>query len=138
MLAELLEEQAPVMCQRIWELLPVEQEVMHGMYSGAEVFFLLEGGQAAPVENACYLPLPGEVLYFSDAGENVTSRKKATAEICIVYGRGTVLRGPEGVPANAELFARIPGDWMYDWTEFAEACRGVRRQGPQRLRIERA
>lgn len=49
----------------------------------------------------------------------------------------TVLRGPEGVPKHASLFARIPGDWKHDWTRFAKACRRVRWEGPQLLRIER-
>jgi hypothetical protein len=25
-----------------------------------------------------------------------------------------------GVPAPGSLFARIPGDWKYDWTAFAD------------------
>jgi hypothetical protein len=48
-----------------------------------------------------------------------------------------VLRGPEGVPTHASLFARIPGDWKYDWVDFAKACRRARWEGPQTLRIER-
>jgi hypothetical protein len=41
------------------------------------------------------------------------------------------------VPTHASLFARIPGDWKYDWIPFAKACRRVRWEGPQLLRIER-
>jgi len=41
------------------------------------------------------------------------------------------------VPTYCCLFARIPGDWKYDWTDFAMACRRARREGPQALRIER-
>jgi len=39
--------------------------------------------------------------------------------------------------AYASLFARIPGDWKHDWLTFAQACRRVRWEGPQLLRIER-
>ena len=35
-------------------------------------------------------------------------------------------------------FGRVPGDWKYDWQEFARECRKARWEGPQVLRIERA
>ncbi|MBI3471483.1 MAG: DUF3830 family protein [Candidatus Solibacter usitatus] len=136
--AELLDEEAPEVCRMVWDLLPVEHSVIHGMYSGQEVFLLLDNPQPAPPENLTQLPLPGEILYFYDPGGNVTSARKPGGEICIVYGRGVTLRGPEGAPTYCSLFARIPGDWKYDWTAFAQACRRARWEGPQRLRIERA
>jgi len=137
-LAEVLDDEAPGVCQLVWEILPVETKVIHGMYSGAEVFALLDNPKAAPPENLCQLPLPGELLYFRDGSSNVANSKKPIAEIVLVYGRGVVLRGPEGVPTHASLFARIPGDWKLDWVEFAKACRRVRWEGPSILRIERA
>jgi hypothetical protein len=136
-LAEMLDDEAPQVCQHVWERLPVESKVIHGMYSGAEVFALLPNPAPAPPENLCQLPLPGELLYFFDGSSNVANSKKPVAEICVVYGRGVVLRGPEGVPTHCSLFARIPGDWKYDWTPFAQACRRARWEGPQVLRIER-
>lgn len=135
--AEMLDDEAPGVCQLVWELLPMEQKAVHGMYSGAEVLALLEEPKAAPAENLTQFPLPGEILYFYDSGGNVTGGKKPVAEICIVYGRGVTLRGPEGVPTYASLFARIPGDWKYAWVSFAQACRRARWEGPQQLRIER-
>jgi hypothetical protein len=136
-LAELLDDEAPNVAKLVWDVLSIETKVIHGMYSGAEVFALLDDPKPAPPENQAQLPLPGELLYFYDASGNVTSARKAVAEICIVYGRGVVLRGPEGVPTHASLFARIPGDWKYDWVDFAKACRRARWEGPQTLRIER-
>ena len=135
--AELLEDEAPQVCQLVWELLPVESKSIHGQFSGAEVFVLLDNPKPAPNENMTQLPLPGEILYFFDPGGSVTSGKRQAAEICIIYNRGVVLRGPEGVPTYASLFARIPGDWKYDWQAFAKACRNIRQEGTQRLRIER-
>ncbi len=135
--AEMLDDDAPNVAKLVWDLLPVETKAIHGMYSGAEVFALLDDPQPAPPENLAQLPLPGELLYFYDATSNVASARKAVAEICIVYGRGVVLRGPEGTPTHASLFARIPGDWKYDWIDFAKACRRARWEGPQTLRIER-
>jgi hypothetical protein len=137
-LAELLDDDAPEVCRHVWDCLPVQTKVIHGMYSGAEVFALLDNPRPAAPENLCQLPLPGELLYFFDGSSNVANSKKPVAEICVVYGRGVVLRGPEGVPTHCSLFARIPGDWKYDWVEFAKACRRARWEGPQELRVERA
>jgi len=132
----MLDDDAPAVCDYIWRRLPIESKAIHGMYSGAEVFQLLEDPQAVASENRTSLPLPGELLYFFDAGGNVTSPRRAVGEICLVYGRGVSLKGPEGAPTYASLFARIPGDWKHDWTDFAQACRRCRWDGPQVLRIE--
>lgn len=137
-IAEMLDEEAPAVCDYIWRLLPVETRAIHGMYSGAEIFQLIDNAQPVEPQNRTCLPLPGELLYFFDPGGNVTSRAGAVGEICVVYGRGVSLKGPEGAPAYASLFARIPGDWKHDWKDFAQACRRCRWEGPQVLRIEAA
>jgi hypothetical protein len=137
-LADMLDDEAPEVCRIVWDLLPIEMRAIHGMYSGAEVFAILDDPKPAPPEGLTQLPLPGEILYFYDESKNVTNVRKAVAELCIVYNRGVVLRGPEGVPTHASLFARIPGDWKYDWIPFREACRKARWEGPPLLRIERA
>jgi Protein of unknown function (DUF3830) len=135
-IAELLDDEAPAVCDYIWGLLPIESQAIHGMYSGAEVFQLLAEPKAVEPQNRTSLPLPGELLYFYDPGGNTTSPQRAVGEICLVYGRGVSLKGPEGVPTSASLFARIPGDWKHDWKPFAQACRRCRWEGPQILRIE--
>lgn len=135
--AQLLDEEAPNVCQQIWDWLPVEHKAVHGQFSGAEVFVLLNQPKQLPSEQMVQLPLPGELLYFFDPGRSVNSGNQAFAEVCVIYDRGVTLRGPEGVPTHASLFARIPGDWKYDWIPFAKACRRVRWEGPQLLRIER-
>src|SRR5262245_52790658 len=137
-LAEMLDDAAPEVCRIVWDMLPVEHRTIHGQYSGAEVFLLLDKAQPAPPENLAQLPLPGELLFFYDASRNVLNPPKPIAEICIVYNRGVILRAAEGTPTQASLFARIPGDWKYDWTAFRDACRQSRMEGPQALRIERA
>jgi hypothetical protein len=132
----MLDSEAPSVCAYVWGLLPIETRAIHGMYSGAEVFQLVDNPQPIEPQNLTSLPLPGELLYFYDAGGNVASRPGAVGEICLVYGRSVNLKGPEGAPAYASLFARIPGDWKHDWTAFAQACRRCRWEGPQLLRIE--
>ncbi len=104
--AEMLDDEAPEVCRIVWDLLPVEGKVLHGMYSGAEVFLLLDKAVPHPPENLCQLPLPGEVLLFTDTSSSVANSKKPISEICFIYNRGVVLRGPEGVPTHCSLFAR--------------------------------
>src|SRR5947199_10599179 len=86
--AELLDDEAPEVCRVVWDLLPVEGRVLHGMYSGAEVFLLLDQPVPQPPENLCQLPLPGEGLLFSDTSSSVASAKKPTCEIVVGYNRG--------------------------------------------------
>ncbi|HVV02089.1 MAG TPA: DUF3830 family protein [Verrucomicrobiae bacterium] len=136
--AEMLEDEAPNVCKFIWNRLPIETKVIHGMYSGLEVFAMLDRPEAVPAENMVQLPLPGELLYFYDPSVGAVGAKKPVGEVVIAYGRGVVLRAHEGVPTHCALFARIPGDWKYDWLEFARECRKARWEGPQTLRIERA
>ena len=115
---------------------PVEGKVLHGMYSGAEVFLLLDNARRAPAGEPLPTPLPGELLLFYDGSSSVANAKKPIGEICFVYNRGVVLRGPQGVPTHCSLFARVPGDWKYYLLSFAR--RAVRRwEGPQMLRIEK-
>ncbi len=135
--AEMLDDEAPNICKLVWDILPIETKVIHGMYSGLEVFAMLDKPQPAPEENRVQLPLPGELLYFYDPSTGAVGAKKPVAELVVVYGRGVVLRAHEGVPTHCSLFARIPGDWKYDWTAFALACRKARWEGPQVLRVER-
>ena len=136
-IAEMLDDEAPRTCELVWNMLPIEHDLIHGRYSGMEAFVLLDEFQPAPDEKRTQLPLPGEILYWSDSGSPVTSSGEPVAEILLAFGRGVTLRGAEGVPSFGSLFARIPGDWKYDWVGFAEACGHIRTQGSQALRIER-
>src|SRR3954447_22939108 len=135
--AEMLDDEAPQVCAHVWSILPIEHRLYHGMYSGAEVFALLDQAKELPPENICQLPLPGEILWFFDGSMSVANSKKPVSEIVFVYNRGVTLRAPEGVPTYCSLFARVAGDWKYDWAEFRGACRQVRWEGPRVLRIER-
>jgi hypothetical protein len=137
-LAEMLDDEAPNVCEYVWSRLPIETKAIHGMYSGLEVFAMLDKPEPVPNENMVQLPLPGELLYFYDPATGAVGAKKPVGEVVLVYGRGVTLRAHEGVPTHCALFARIPGDWKYDWVNFAKECRKVRWEGPQVLRIERA
>lgn len=132
--ADLLEEQAPQTCAAIWELLPVEGRLVHGMYSGPELFVVLDGGPSPPPENQVHLPLPGDVGYFHHEAGLYAQSPQAVSELVFVYGRGVAIKGPEGVDSRVSLFARLRLD---ESPVFLEACRRVRREGPPTLRVER-
>ncbi|MDB6027609.1 MAG: hypothetical protein JWM68_3832 [Verrucomicrobiales bacterium] len=136
-IAEILDDEAPRVAELVWNMLPVETKAIHGMYSGFEVFGMVDNPQPAPAENMVQLPLPGELLYFYDPSTGAVGAKKPVGEIVFVYGRGVTLRAHEGVPTHCALFGRVAGDWKYDWTNFVKECRKCRWEGPQVLRIER-
>lgn len=134
---EMLDDESPKVCELVWNMLPIETKAIHGMYSGAEVFVMVDQPQPAPQENLVQLPLPGELLYFYDPSVGAVGAKRPVGEVVFVYGRGVVLRAHEGVPTHCSLFARVPGDWKYDWQDFAKACRKCRWEGPQVMKIEK-
>lgn len=61
-IAELLDDEAPAVCDYIWGRLPLESKAIHGMYSGAEVFQLIDSPAPVEPQNRTVLPLPGELL----------------------------------------------------------------------------
>ncbi len=134
--AELLDDEAPATAAHVWDRLPIEGPLVHGQFSGAEVFVLVDDPVRLPAENLVQLPLPGELLYFYEGTASATAGTEPVEEIAFIYGRGVTLREAEGVPTHLNLFGRVPGDWKYDWRAFAEACRAARRS-PAVIRLER-
>ena len=58
--AEMLDDESPGVCEHVWKILPVETKVILGMYSGFEVFAMLKNPRPLPEENRVQLPLPGD------------------------------------------------------------------------------
>ena len=56
-----------------------------------EAFVLLDTYQEALDEKRTQLPLPGEILYWSDPGTPVTSSGQPVAEILLAFGRFAVV-----------------------------------------------
>lgn len=107
-LAEMLDDEAPNVCEHVWGRLPIETKVIHGMYSGLEVFAMVDNPEPVPSENMVQLPLPGELLYFYDSSTGAVGAKKPVAEIVLVYGRGVVLRAHEVSQHNAPSSREFP------------------------------
>src|SRR3954451_18272381 len=85
-LAEMLDDEAPQVCAYVWSILPVETKVIHGMYSGAEVFAMIDNPQPAPSQTMVQLLLLVEILYFYDASTFAVGAKKPVGEICVLFG----------------------------------------------------
>ena len=132
--ADLLDERAPRTCELVWERLPVEGRLIHGMYSGPELFILLDGFHGVGPENQVSRPLPGDIGYFhQEAGLYATSPHEV-AELVYVYDRGVSIKGAEGHDSWVNLFAQLRPDGA---AEFLAASRRARREGPFTLRVER-
>jgi len=71
--AELLDDEAPATAAHVWDRLPIEAPLVHGQFSGAEVFVLVDDPARLPAENLVQLPLPGELLYFYEGTESATA-----------------------------------------------------------------
>src|ERR1051325_10197995 len=97
-LVEMLDDEAPNVCEYVWSKLPIETKVIHGMYSGFEVFAMLDRPEPVPEAHMVQLPLPGDLLYFYDPSVGAVGAKKPVGEVVLAYGRGVVLRAHEGVP----------------------------------------
>lgn len=129
--ADLLDDRAPRTCELIWQRLPLEGRLIHGMYSGPELFIILDGFPGIGPENQVSRPLPGDVGYFhQEAGLYATSPHEV-AELVYVYDRGVAIKGAEGHDSWVSLFARLRMD-----EAFTAASKRVRREGPFTLRIE--
>ncbi len=134
--ADLLDEEAPRTASHVWDRLPVVGPAYHGQYSGAEIFVLVPNPLQIDEENLAGIPVPGELFYFYQGTESVVADPEPIEEFVLVYNRGVILKQAEGMPTRANLFARIPGDWKFDWTDFQKACAQLRLV-PQTLQIER-
>jgi Protein of unknown function (DUF3830) len=132
--ADLLDAEAPRTCELLWERLPVEGRLMHGMYSGPELFIVLPGFPAVGAENQVQRALPGDVGYWHNEAGIHASAPREVAELVFVYDRGVSIKGSDGSDSWVNLFARIR---VQEAEEFFAVCKRFRREGPWSLQVER-
>jgi len=133
-IADLQDERAPETCALIWERLPIEGRLIHGMYSGPELFIVLPGFPAVAVENQVQRALPGDVGYWHNEAGVHAQAPNEVAELVFVYDRGVSIKGSDGSDSWVNLFARIRVDQA---GEFFAVCKRQRREGPLTLQVER-
>lgn len=139
-MAELLEEDAPAVCEAMWKALevPMETKGIHAMWSGREIMLEMpEENQRfdptkVPVQNATIYPLPGDLCwaYFPPYWERGFTR--GIFDFMIIYGPETVINCAVG-PVPVSVWAHI----TEGLEEFAEECAKIRIEGLKTFRVRR-
>lgn len=113
--------------EQIWQHLPMETTLMHGRYSGPEMFTTPGGAQwhwQPREEHRIAYPIPGDaVIYFGPAPR---------IQLNYFYGREAV---PYGMP-RVEV-GNLIGASVGDFSAFAEACWRIGHEGWKTLVVER-
>ncbi len=131
--AQMLDDDAPLTCESVWNALPLSGQTFHAKYASNEVYFLTPtfAKQEPGRENATVMPIPADVMYFYvpkgnkvPPGMRDQCRKTGLIDIAVFYGRDNYLHGQDGhFPGN--VFATI----VENYKEFAAACQDVWRSG---------
>ncbi len=121
---------APDTCENIWNHLPISLTLMHGRYSGPEVFTnAAEVGQhwqwTAKPENRIAYPIPGDMVLYVDPSPRI--------QLNYFHDRGSI---PFGTP-RPEIGSLV-GSSVGDFGRFAEACWRLGYEGWKTLVVERA
>ena len=133
----LLEDEAPKTCKAVWNALPLEGDLHHGMLSGNESFLVMKGKQMFEVEpeNQVYHNIPGDVGYYWAwwKAKGFRGYAEPFAEIIIIYGRVAEVRDStlQKVPYN--LFATVTENLK----EYAKACSEMRAVGYKKVIIRK-
>ena len=131
-IAELLVSDAPKTCQSIWEVLPLEGVLNHGIWSGPEAYLMIDPSIRIAPENQTVQTEAGEIGYYTVDGGRIVDWPDDLSELAFFYGRGARPRMPTG-PVAVNLFARV----TENLEAFARACDEIRRSGVTTLRVER-
>src|SRR5438128_2232055 len=130
--AALLEDEAPLVCQMLWERLPIEAVTIHATVSGCELYVLFPwDGPAPPKENFTICPDAGDLFFYYAPWYAEGAQR--TGEIAIYYARDAVPMGGEGVMAGT-LVATL----THEREAFADVCEAIWREGAEPLIIRPA
>jgi len=129
---ELLERQAPRICEFVWMNLPQEGYAHHAVYSGSEIAFLIEPRFLDRLENTTSRVQPGDVGYWYLPGGVMYGEPDDISEFMWFYDRDAEPRMTTG-PVLVAIFGRMVGDA----SAFFEACRAMRRTGQELCRVTR-
>jgi hypothetical protein len=129
---ELLDDQAPRICEFVWANLPQEGYAHHAVYSGSEIVFNIAPRFSDWLENTTSRVLPGDVGYWFLPGGHMYGLTDDISEFMWFYDRDAEPRMTTG-PVQVALFGRITGDA----SAFYKACRAMRRAGQELCRVTR-
>jgi len=109
LVADLLEEAAPITCENFWEGIaqPYQAELHHGGETGPELWcFVPPPREELPYENSTVFPEHGDILYYHYR-QPPTRGGVMIYDIGIYWDRGQSKLKQGWIPGN--LFARIRG-----------------------------
>jgi hypothetical protein len=129
---ELLEQQAPRICEFVWASLPQEGYAHHAVYSGSEIAFDIVPTFVDRLENTTSRVLPGDVGYWFLPGGTMYGQPDDISEFMWFYDRDAEPRMTTG-PVQVAIFGQVVGDA----SAFFEACRAMRRSGQELCRVSR-
>ena len=124
---ELADDAAPQTCDEVWNHLPVETTLMHGRYSGPEMFTQVGGKQwhwTPRAENGIAQPIAGDLVIYYDPPPRI--------QINYFHDRDAI---PYGTPAPE--VGNLIGWSVGDFSQFAEGCLRVEYEGWKTLVVER-
>lgn len=107
--ADLLEEKAPITCENFWEGLaePITRDLNHGGETGPEMWcFVPEPKEELPYENSTVFPEHGDILFYHYI-QPPTRDGERVFDIGIYWDRGQSKIKQGWIPGN--LFAHIDG-----------------------------
>jgi hypothetical protein len=107
--AELLEDEAPIAGENLWEAMaePLLARLHHGRHCAAELWcYLPEPKEQIPYENSTVFPDAGDILYYHFI-QPPTRQGRWVCDLGIFYSRGQSRIAPGWLPGN--LVARLLG-----------------------------
>jgi hypothetical protein len=127
---ELLEEEAPLTCDAVWQALPLSGEASHGIYSGTVVGLYFDPTIVVAAENSTTYIQVGDIMYTHyDAGVR-HGHPEPVSEIYFAYDRYARPTTPGlGLPATANIFGRI----VEGASDFYAVCARLPREGTKLL-----
>lgn len=132
--AALLEQEAPVTCERIWESLPFEGDLTHSCVAGREVFLPLPERLEIPPENQTIYPLTGDIGYYCTPSKyvylDIPLFDRDVEVINLIYDRDTMMYGPN-LPLPINHFAVLESGR----DELAEEISYMRKNGFGTIKI---
>ena len=129
---ELLEGQAPRICDFVWASLPQEGYAHHAVYSGSEIAFDIAPQFRDRLENTTSRVLPGDVGYWFLTGGQMYGQPDDISEFMWFYDRDAEPRMTTG-PVQVAIFGQMMGDAV----AFFTVCREMRRSGQELCQVTR-
>lgn len=126
----LLVDEAPRTCEAILAALPIEGDLVHGIWSGPEVYLPIAPTIRVTAENQVVGLVPGDIGYYYLAGRTLEGWPNDFAEVLFGYDRGARPTMPSG-PVAVNLFGRVTDNLE----AFARTCARAQREGVKRFRI---